>query len=58
MWPTQQKKTTKGGGQPGGRRTKETSGLAEWMQREHGNSSTSMGSAPARGDGQAGGRAL
>ena len=48
----------KGGGQPEGRRTKETSEQAERMQREHGNSSTAMGSAPVRCGGQAGGRVL
>ena len=48
----------KEGWQPGGRRTKETGGRAERMQREHGHSSTVVGSAPAGSGGQAGGRVL
>ena len=48
----------KGDGQPGGRRTKETSGWAERMQREHDNSSTAMGFAPVEGGGQADGCVL
>ena len=48
----------KGGGQPGGRRTKETGGRAERMQREHGHSNTAMGSAPVGGGRQAGDRVL
>ena len=38
--------------------TKETSRGVERMQREHGHSSTAMGSAPVGGGGQAGGRVL
>ena len=48
----------KGGGQPGGRRTKETSGQAERIQWEYGHSSAAMGCAPAGGGGQAGGSFL